>query len=44
MDIFMQEFSDNFKNYRVIMAMDRASWHTGEKTKKWSVSAGIFSL
>jgi len=35
MDIFMQQFSEKYKDYRVIMAMDGASWHTGDKAKKW---------
>ena len=35
MDIFMRGVSEKFKHYRMIMAMDRASWHTGNKTKKW---------
>jgi hypothetical protein len=35
MDIFMTEFSQAYKNYRIIMVMDRASWHTGDKAKKW---------
>ena len=35
MDIFMQEVSQVFKHYRIIMVMDGASWHTGDKTRKW---------
>ena len=27
MNIFLSEFSKNFKDYRIILAMDRASWH-----------------
>jgi len=42
MNIFMNEFSDYFKNYRVIMAMDRASWHTGDKTNKWDNIVPLF--
>jgi len=34
MNIFMKGLSNKFKRYRIIMAMDRASWHTGDKTKK----------
>jgi len=30
----MEGFSEEFHDYRIIMAMDKASWHTGEKTKK----------
>jgi len=35
MDIFMDEFSEYFSNYRIVLAMDGASWHTGDKVKKW---------
>ena len=42
MDIFMQGVSEKFKNYRIIMAMDSASWHTGEKTKKWENIVPLF--
>jgi transposase len=34
MDIFMRHTSETFSNYRIIMAMDRASWHTGIKQGK----------
>lgn len=34
MDIFLDELSKEFKNYRIIMAMDRASWHTSGRTKE----------
>ena len=27
MKIFLQEYSEHFKNYRVIMVMDQAAWH-----------------
>lgn len=33
MQIFLKEFSKTFNSYRIILAMDGASWHTGEKTK-----------
>lgn len=33
MHIFLKEFSSTFDNYRIILAMDGASWHTGEKAK-----------
>jgi transposase len=33
MDIFLKEVSEKFSNYRIIMAMDRASWHKGETPK-----------
>ncbi|GHV72234.1 hypothetical protein FACS1894201_00320 [Bacteroidia bacterium] len=35
MTIFMNEFSSVYSHYRVVMAMDGASWHTGDKVKKW---------
>lgn len=35
MNIFMKEFWAKFKNYRIIMAMDQASWHKSDKMKKW---------
>lgn len=38
----MQGISDEFTNYRIIMAMDRASWHTGEKAKKWDNIVPLF--
>ena len=34
MDIFMEEVSEAFKQYRILMVMDRAAWHTGNKSKK----------
>jgi hypothetical protein len=43
MDVFMREFSQAYKDYRIIMAMDRASWHTGEKAKKWENIVPLFS-
>ncbi len=42
MDIFMQQFSDKYSDYRVIMAMDGASWHTGDKAKKWGNIVPLF--
>jgi len=42
MDIFMQQFSEKYKDYRVIMAMDGASWHTGDKAKKWDNIVPLF--
>ena len=42
MDIFMQEVSDAFRQYRIIMVMDRASWHTGDKIKKWENIVPLF--
>jgi transposase len=42
MDIFMKGVSEEFANYRIIMAMDRASWHTGDKVKKWKNIVPLF--
>ncbi len=39
----MDRFSNYFKNYRIIMAMDRASWHTGDKVKKWDNIVPLFN-
>jgi len=44
MDILMQEVSEAFKQYRIIMFMDRASWHIGNKTKKWENIIPLFQL
>ena len=33
MQIFLKGFSETFNNYRIILAMDRASWHTGESAQ-----------
>lgn len=42
MDIFMQGLSEEFQNYRIIMIMDRASWHTRGKTNKWENIVPLF--
>ncbi len=42
MDIFLEGISAEFKEYRIIMAMDRAAWHTGEKAKKWENIVPLF--
>jgi transposase len=42
MDIFMKGVSQKFSNYRIVMAMDRASWHTGNKAKKWENIVPLF--
>jgi transposase len=34
MSIFMQEFSKQFADYRVVMGMDNASWHSSNITEK----------
>ena len=34
MDIFMQGVSDTFSNYRIIMVMDGASWHSESNSEK----------
>jgi transposase len=42
MDIFMDGVSKAFANYRIIMAMDRASWHTSIKTGDWENIVPVF--
>jgi transposase len=44
MDIFLTEFAKAFGHYRVIMGMDRASWHTGinKETEKWDNIVPLF--
>jgi hypothetical protein len=42
MALFLEECSKKFSGYRVIMAMDRASWHTGDKAKKWQNIVPLF--
>ena len=39
----MNGFSETFKDYRIILAMDRASWHTGNKVKKWDNIVPLFN-
>jgi hypothetical protein len=34
MDVFMELVSKEFKEYRIIMVMDGASWHRGDKLKR----------
>jgi len=31
MQMYLKEFSEHFKHYRVIMVMDNAAWHTSKK-------------
>jgi transposase len=42
MRIFMDEVSKKFTDYRIIMAMDRASWHIGGNTDGWENIIPIF--
>ena len=42
MDAFMKEVSETFSKYRIIMAMDRASWHTKNSTGKWENIVPVF--
>jgi len=42
MDIFLEHVSENFSNYRIIMAMDRASWHTSLKAGKFDNIVPLF--
>jgi transposase len=37
MDIFMDSVSLAFNHYRIIMAMDRAAWHTGKTGKQENI-------
>lgn len=34
MNIFLEEFSEQYKGYRVIIAMDGAPWHPSENSNK----------
>ena len=38
----MDGLSEEFQNYRIIMGMDKASWHTGDKAKKWGNIVPMF--
>ena len=42
MDIFLKEVSKFFKKYRIVMAMDRATWHSEEITKKYKNIVPLF--
>jgi len=42
MDIFLNSVSEAFSNYRIVMAMDRASWHTGIENEKWKNIVPLF--
>ena len=42
MDIFMQHVSETFNKYRIVMAMDRASWHTFVETGTWENIVPLF--
>ncbi|KAA6323076.1 hypothetical protein EZS27_027450 [termite gut metagenome] len=42
MDVFMELVSKEFKQYRIIMAMDGAAWHRGDKLKKWENIVPLF--
>jgi transposase len=35
MNVFLDEVSNTFSNYRIIMALDRASWHTECNSGEW---------
>ncbi|HOO19282.1 MAG TPA: hypothetical protein PK296_03720, partial [Paludibacteraceae bacterium] len=37
MSLFMEGFSEKFYDYRIIMAMDKASWHTGKKQRSGKI-------
>ena len=42
MDIFMKGLSEEYNKYRIILAMDRASWHTGNKGAKFENIVPLF--
>jgi len=42
MQIFLEGLSESFKNYRIVLAMDRASWHTGDKAKIYDNIVPLF--
>ncbi|KAA6326088.1 hypothetical protein EZS27_024764 [termite gut metagenome] len=42
MDVFMELVSKEFKEYRIIMVMDGAAWHRGDKLKKWENIVPLF--
>ncbi|KAA6341541.1 hypothetical protein EZS27_010658 [termite gut metagenome] len=42
MNVFMELVSKTFKGYQIIMVMDGASWHRGDKLKKWENIAPLF--
>ena len=42
MEIFMEGVSETFSNYRIIMAMDRASWHKSITNGKWENIVPLF--
>ena len=35
MNLFLKEFSQQYKDYRVVMVMDRASWHPADDTQQF---------
>jgi len=35
MKIFLRHISETFADYRVVVVMDRAAWHTSIKTGEW---------
>ncbi|KAA6340452.1 hypothetical protein EZS27_011700 [termite gut metagenome] len=42
MNVFMELVPKTFKGYRIIMVMDGASWHRGDKLKKWENIVPLF--
>jgi len=42
MGVFLEGVSTAFQDYRIIMVMDRAAWHTGKKTRKWDNIVPLF--
>ena len=42
MNIFLDEISDEFKKYRIILTMDNAAWHDGKDLKKYDNIVPLF--
>jgi hypothetical protein len=42
MKIFLDEVSKTFSKYKIVMAMDRAAWHTSLENGKWENIVPLF--
>lgn len=42
MQLFVDALSEEYSKYKIILAMDQASWHTGDKLLKWSNIVPLF--
>lgn len=40
--IFLKQLSEKFNNYKIILSMDSASWHTGKKAKTFDNIVPLF--